>query len=112
MRIVHGLLALGIAISVSGCMSAGWQPPGGFVYNNSSGINPATVVEASDGTRASSKTGTACAMGVLGMFGWGDMSLKAAKADGGITRVDALDYAATDILLGLYSKHCTTVSGQ
>jgi hypothetical protein len=100
-----------VAISfVAGC-SAPWHPPIGVIYTDASGINPSTLVEASDGDRAGSKSGTACATGFLGVFSTGDMSLETAKKNAGITRVDTLDYQTKTILLGLYAHNCTVVTG-
>lgn len=105
------LVLILIAISlVTGC-TAPWHPPIGLFYTEASGINPSTLVEASDGVRAGSKSGTACATGYMGLFSTGDMSLETAKKNAGITRVDTLDYQTTTILLGLYAVNCTVVTG-
>jgi len=105
------LMAMIVAVSLAAGCSAPWHPPLGLGYTNASGINPSTIVEASDGARAGSKSGTACATGFLGLFSTGDMSLDTAKKNAGITRVDTLDYQTENILFGLYAKNCTVVTG-
>jgi hypothetical protein len=100
-----------VAFSV-GCLAAPWHPPAGVIYTNASGVNPSTIVEASDGVRAGKKSGEACAEGYLGFVSTGDMSLEAAKKSAGITRVDTLDYQTKSILLGLYARNCTVVTGE
>jgi hypothetical protein len=87
-------------------------PPFGVFYSGTKGVQKGTEVEASDGVRPGPRQGKACASGVLGMAAWGDMSLDAAKKAGGIARVDTLDFSSTRILLGVYVKNCTIVTGE
>jgi TRL-like protein family len=99
--------------TLAGCAGAmGYQPPVGGVYAGAKGINPMTQAEVSDGVRPGPKTGQACTQGVLALASWGDMSLEAAKKNGGITRVDTLDYKTMDILGVIYQKHCTIITGE
>lgn len=98
---------------IAGCgVSAGYMPPPGGIYTGAKGINPNTQVEVNETPRPGPKTGQACTTGVLAVASWGDMSLEAAKKNGGITRVDTLDYKAFDILGVVYQKHCTIVTGE
>jgi hypothetical protein len=61
------------------------------------------------GTGAGSKTGEACSQSWAGVVALGDASIEAAKKNGGITRVDSVDYHATNqIVMG---KFCTIVRG-
>jgi hypothetical protein len=99
--------------TLSACAgSLGYMPPVGVVYAGGKGINPSTQAHVTDGVRPGPKTGQACTMGVVGVASWGDMSLEAAKKNGGITRVDTLDYKTMDILGVVYQKHCTIITGE
>ncbi len=57
-----------------------------------------------------SKVGVSKATSVLGLVATGDASIKAAMAEGGITRIKYVDYYARNIL-GLYGEYTTTVYG-
>ena len=106
------LITAAALLPLAGCGGAlGYTPPVGGVYAGAKGINPSTQVNVLDGARPGPKTGEACAMGVLGLASWGDMSLDAAKKNGGLTQVDTLDYKTMDILGVIYQKHCTIVTG-
>ena len=55
------------------------------------------------------KEGKACAQSILGMFATGDASIKAAAANGGISRIDSIDHHSTwMVVLG---EFCTVVRG-
>lgn len=101
------------ATVLAGCAGAmGHMPPIGGIYAGARGVAPNTAVEASDGARPGPKRAEACAMGVLGVASWGDMSLETAKKNGGITKVGTLDYRTMDILGVIFQKHCTIVTGE
>jgi hypothetical protein len=89
----------------------GHNPPVGGIYAGAKGVSPATVAEVSEGARPGPLTGQSCAMGVLGLASWGDMSVAKAKEDGGIKQVDTLDYKTMDILGVVFQKHCTIITG-
>jgi len=99
---------LALLAATAGCGTT----PFGVFYTGTKGVRKGTVVEASDGVRPGPRQGKACASAVLGAAAWGDMSLEAAKKASGITRVDTLDYSSTRILLGLYVKNCTIITGE
>jgi len=102
-----------LALSLTGCAGTlGHAPPVGAFYAGAAGVGPFTEVEVSDGDRPGPKTGEACAMGVLGVASWGDMSLAAAKKAGSINAVDTIDYKTMDILGVIYQKHCTIITGR
>ncbi len=107
------LFAMAITLpGLAACAGAmGHNPPVGGIFAGAKGVSPASRAEVSDGVRPGSKTGEACAKGVLGIASWGDMSVAAAKKDGGITRVDTIDYKTMDILGIVYQKHCTILTG-
>lgn len=56
------------------------------------------------------KTGTACAINLLGIIANGDFSVNAAKEDGKITNVATVDKDINGFF-GIYSKVCTVVTG-
>ena len=58
-----------------------------------------------------SKMGQACAMAILGLVAWGDASVVTAAKNGGISKVATVDKKLFNIL-GVYSTHCTVVSGE
>ncbi|TGJ98212.1 TRL-like family protein [Leptospira langatensis] len=56
-------------------------------------------------------TGTACSRSILNLIAFGDSSLAAAKADGRINKIAAVNYEQFAILEGVYHSFCTVVSG-
>ncbi len=111
-KTIATLITAAALLPLAGCAgSLGYAPPVGGVYAGAKGINPSTHVQVREGARPGPKTGEACASGVLALASWGDMSLDAAKKNGGITQVDTLDYKTMDILGVVYQKHCTIITG-
>jgi hypothetical protein len=107
------LASTALTIMLAGCAgSMGHMPPIGGLYAGAKGVGPSTQAQVTDGVRPGSKEGIACALGVLGLASWGDMSLATAKKNGGITRVATVDYKATDILGIIFQKHCTVITGE
>ena len=76
----------------------------GEIYTDVSG--PVSVTS----NVGASKVGTATSKGVIG-FAWGDSSIKEAAANGGITKIQHVDYHVTS-LLGIYSELTVTVYGE
>ena len=94
------------AVLVAGCVGP-MGPVGGVVgtlYTDVSGPVLATS------HTSSSKTGEASSHGVLG-FAMGDSSIKAAADNGGITKIQHVDYH-TKAILGIYAKTTVTVYGE
>jgi len=56
------------------------------------------------------KEGRACMDTVLGLLARGDASVRAAKANGGITEVSVVDHSARNFL-NLVGEYCTIVRG-
>jgi hypothetical protein len=104
---------LTLAFAATGCAGAmGHNPPVGGIYAGAKGVSPGTRAEITEGAKPGTKTGQACAMGVLGLASWGDMSVAKAKEDGGIHELATLDYKTMDILGVVFQKHCTIISGE
>jgi TRL-like protein family len=77
---------------------------GGSIYTDVSGPVLATS------NSASTKMGQATSQGILG-FASGDSSIKTAAANGGITKIEHVDYHTTSVL-GIYAKTTVTVYGE
>ena len=56
------------------------------------------------------KQGKACAESILGLIARGDASVRAAKANGGISEVTSIDHSARNFL-GIVGEWCTLVRG-
>ncbi len=56
------------------------------------------------------KVGQACVDTVLGLLARGDASVRAAKANGGITEVSVVDHSARNFL-NIVGEYCTIVRG-
>ena len=87
---------------IAGCQPV-MSPVGGVIYLGVKG--PITATD-----QAAARKGEACAQSILGLFGTGDASIEAAKANGGIKQVSSVDHQSTNIL-GIYAKFCTIVNG-
>ena len=100
MRVVSALMC-GVLLSSCAVVQA---PVLGLLYTD---VGWGTQVP--DGAHGS-KTGTAEATSILGIFATGDASVEAAASDGGITNVKSVDHHSYSIL-GIYAKFTTTVTG-
>ncbi len=93
------------AFALSGCAAYAVAPVTGFVYSDTEfGIN-ATANE------GSSKIGEAYSESILGLVAIGDASIAAAMKNGGITKVQHVDYHTYNIL-GIYAKFTVKVYGE
>ena len=63
-----------------------------------------------DDTAAGQKEGKACMETLLGLFARGDASVRAAKANGGITEVSVIDHSARNFM-NIVGEYCTVVRG-
>jgi TRL-like protein family len=116
------LLSLAAALSLAGaiaCGSAPLSPPGsGSLYTNvKANFNcwhgdEGSCVGENGPKAAGSKSGEACASTILMLITTGDMSLKTAASNGGISRVASIDYSTMNVLGSLYMKSCTIVNGE
>jgi hypothetical protein len=92
------------AIGLAACASA-QGPVSGILYSDvKSGV---TATEAYGGTAR----GEACASSILGAIATGDASIDAAKKNGGIAQVTAVDHTNSNIFV-FYAKYCTVVYGK
>ncbi|TGL33733.1 TRL-like family protein [Leptospira koniambonensis] len=56
-------------------------------------------------------TGTACSRSILNLIAFGDSSLAAAKENGKINKIAAVNYEQFAILEGVYHSFCTVITG-
>lgn len=98
--------AAAMVILATGCVSPNGPLAGayGAVYTDVSG--PVSVTSNS----GASKTGTATSKGII-CVAWGDSSIRTAAANGGITKIEHVDYHVTSVL-GLYTETKVTVYGE
>lgn len=89
----------------SGCVSAPFQPPLGLISSTEAPLS-------TDGNwKVGKKSGSACAKSIMGLYAWGDCSITAAAANGGLKRVDFADYRY-DNVIGIWQKVTVTVYGE
>ena len=103
MKTVKLAFALAVAVILTGCAML---IPMGTVYTD------VKVPLAATGNGAvSPKTGEATCVSILGVVATGDCSIEAAKKNGGMTKVNAVDWKVNNIL-GIYGTYTVIVSGE
>jgi hypothetical protein len=108
MRALWVLGALSLVVGLGGCMIV--DAPIRGVMGTEVIWGEFATGEASKETSASTKEGKACAESILGLIAHGDASVRAAKANGGITEVTVIDHSARNFL-GIVGEWCTIVRG-
>lgn len=105
-KLIVGASVAAMAMFATGCVGPNGPLVGtaGGIYTDVSG--PVSVTS----NVGASKVGTATSKGVIG-FAWGDSSIKEASANGGITKVQHVDYHVTSVL-GVYTETVVTVYGE
>ncbi len=103
-KIVVLLTVTLLAGSSVGCIGAPVVPPLGLLYTN---MDAPIFGGAGD---VGSRRGEASVTAILGLFSWGDGSVKAAAANGGISDVKRVDYHFTNVI-GIYQHYTTVVHG-
>ena len=104
--IVVALVSLAVVMTgCSGFYAAPVIPPQGMLYTDvAAPIN-------TEGGEVPDRNGEAYCQSVLGLFAWGDASVKAAAEEGGLSTVDQVDYKFWNVL-GIYSKFTTIAYGK
>ena len=97
------VFALGAVGMLMGCAT---MIPVGGLYT---GVKVPVIATSNSG--ASSKTGEAKCISVLSLIAIGDCSIDAAKKNGGITKVNNVDWDAMNVL-GIYGSYKVIVSGE
>ncbi|MCB1326570.1 MAG: hypothetical protein KDK35_15140 [Leptospiraceae bacterium] len=109
-KVLGILVVLAIAAGVA-CSGGGYSAPSGSIMQNT--VLHTTSQDGLQGgpTDLGSRTGEACASGILGIISSGDAGVKAAAAAGGITTVKGIDYRNDNLLGSVLSNTCTIVHG-
>ena len=97
------LPAIGLLLALSGCMGEASPVIGRIYADVQYGMFATMAVDAT-------KRGEACAKAILTLFAFGDATVTAAKANGGIHQVAAVEHSSFNVL-GIYSTWCTIVRG-
>lgn len=99
------LFAVALPMLFAGCIVAPFQPPMGIV----------SVVKAPLSTEgnfnAGTKKGEASSTSILGLVSMGDCSIDAAVKNGGLKKINHLDYGYLNII-GVYQKATVIAHGE
>ena len=99
------LVASVFVAALCGCISAPFQPPVGMVSQVKAPLS-------TDGNwKVGLKSGSSSAQSVLGVYAWGDCSITAAAENGGLKRVDYVDYSY-DNIIGIWQRTRVTAYGE
>ena len=101
------LIAAVVALGLTGCTTAPFQPSVGMVYSDAK----APLQLDYDNTDLGHRVGSAYTISVLGLFAGGDCSIQAAAKNGKIRIIKHADYRFTNILFGLFTKTTVYVYG-
>lgn len=97
------LLIAAIALILSGCTHAPFQPSMGALYSDTK----APLSLEYQNTNLGHKIGQASSYSFIGLFAFGDTSVQAAAKDADIKVIKHTDYQFTNVFFGLFTK--TTV---
>jgi hypothetical protein len=101
MKKLFGLFIL--AALFTGCAT---QVPVGFIL-----IDNTLPLQVGDAAAKSTKVGTATSQSYVGMIAVGDSSIETAAKNGGITKINHVDWKVKN-MLGLIGEYTTTVYGE
>lgn len=96
-----------LVVAAVGCYTAPVIPPMGVIYAD----YKAPLTTEPQGQAVVPKKGEASSQSVLGLVAWGDCSLQAAAAGGGLSTVNYADYSYLNVVFGIYQKFTVTVHG-
>ena len=96
-----------LAVGCAGQYVAPVRPPLGFAFTN---VN-APIQTEFNRTPVAMNKGEASTANILGLFAWGDASVKAAVEDGKLRTVHFVEYSMLSVL-GIYSKFTTVAYGE
>jgi hypothetical protein len=100
MKKLFGLFILAL---FTGCAT---QVPVGFIL-----IDNTLPLQVGDAAAKSTKVGTATSQSYVGMIAVGDSSIETAAKNGGITKINHVDWKVKN-MLGLIGEYTTTVYGE
>ena len=101
------LAATAVALLLTGCTTAPFQPSTGAMYTD---IKAPLQLEYND-TNLGHKVGKATSHSFLGLFAFGDNSIQAGAKDGDIKTIKHTDYEFVNVLFGLFTKTTVYVYG-
>lgn len=105
---VVALAALFLMVAVAGCYTAPVMPPLGGIYSDYSA--PLTT-EFNGQEAVPQKEGQSASYSILGLFAWGDCSVRTAAAVGGLYSVSYCDYRYHNVL-GVYQEFTIIARGK
>jgi TRL-like protein family len=103
MKTMRLVFTMGMAAMLIGCAML---VPMGNIYT---GVKLPMAATGNSGV--STKTGEATCVSVLAVVATGDCSIEAAKKNGGITKVNSVDWEVKNVL-GIYGTYKVIVSGE
>lgn len=103
-RIVMMAAVLAASLTLSGCVFAPVSPPRGILYTDQ-------TAPLFRGGSPGEKVGEASSQNVLFLAGWGNSGLDRAMANGGISKVNHIDYRIQNYAL-IYQRYTTIVHGE
>jgi len=107
MAVVLAAVVVAASAGCAGFYRAPVVPPEGFFYSN----YKAPITTEFNDTQATGKKGTGHTQCILGLFSWGDASMRSAAESAGITRIEHVEYDFYNVL-GIYSRFTIVVTGQ
>lgn len=102
--VIAAVLGLASITGCGGAAFAGAGSPLGFLYTGTS------TSKAVGSGAVGAKKGEACSMSILTLITLGDSSAATAAKNGGVGTIGVVDVEDMNIL-GIYTSHCTEVSG-
>jgi TRL (tRNA-associated locus)-like protein len=108
MRMIGLLLAMSLVVGIEGCMIV--EAPIRGVVGTEVTWGDTAMEEASSSAPGQEKQGKACAESILGLMAHGNAGVRAAKLNGGITKVTNIEHSARNFF-GIVGEWCTIVRG-
>ena len=102
-KLTTAVAALFLAVGSLGCLGAPVVPPLGLLYTD---LDAPLSLNGEVGNRR----GEASVVAILGLISTGDGSVRAAARNGGISRVERVDYEFYNVL-GIYQRYTTVAYG-
>jgi len=108
-RIAAAFVLSGLAVACLMASGCAWAYGPAFIPAAIS-VTATPIAAGPDQEGGTPAKGSATAVNVLGLFAFGNASIRAAMNDGGITKIKTVDAHMTNIL-GIYSSYTTEVTG-
>lgn len=105
-KLIVSASIVSMVILATGCVGVS-GPLGGSVAGIYTDVSGPLAVTSNTGA---TKSGSASSEGII-CVAYGDSSIKTAAANGGITKIQHVDYHVTSVM-GIYSKTTVTVYGE